>query len=170
MDHNPYETAHIPRAVIDRAAGQACGLAEADCYVHANGAPSWPLIKALRLCSLPRSEHKRLGYKAAAGQPCSPISEKEVRTGLIFILINPDVHTSPCEHALLRATFQWCGQTSTQLAGVVPILKGCRNCLAACSDGKRRSSPEQLFSSLKGLRRIKAQVVSYFLRPSVRRR
>lgn len=80
LDTNPYETAHIPRAVIEEAAGQDCGLAEADCFVHANGVPSWALMKALRLCSLPHKERKTLGHRAAAGQPCSPDTERKVWT------------------------------------------------------------------------------------------
>lgn len=78
LDTNPHDFARLPPALFERAAGQELQLAGAECYLHSNGAPSWQLMRALRLAFLPGHQRKSLGYKAFAGEPCSPQAEVQV--------------------------------------------------------------------------------------------
>ncbi|PRW59526.1 SET DOMAIN GROUP 40 [Chlorella sorokiniana] len=66
---------------LDAADGEAEG-AETGALLHANGAPSWELLRALRLGSATSAERKTSAYLALADQPISTGSERAAFEGL----------------------------------------------------------------------------------------
>ena len=81
LEDNPHDTVFLPPALFSPVVKE---LSDRDCYLHANGVPSWELMKALRLgCEHPRSR-KAAAHLAAAGQLCSGEGELKVSRFLMY--------------------------------------------------------------------------------------
>ena len=82
LETNPHDTAFIPLLAFKAAGAVLSGtLPVTKCYVHANGVPSWELMKAMRLAFLGPQERPLANKFVFAGQPYSADSERRVSLG-----------------------------------------------------------------------------------------
>lgn len=89
-------------------------LPPCQCFLHANGVPSWDLMKALRLSSLEsKSRRTKIGL-AAAGLPCDKNSEILVS----FIMF----HLANFNYSLAEKGYETC-----QIERLYLKAKGCRH-------------------------------------------
>lgn len=80
IDINAHDAVMMPLEYFPPSVVEQLNLGnEAECYVHADGSPSWMLAKALRLGVLSVGERKRVGYKALGGEM---VSEKGEEVGV----------------------------------------------------------------------------------------
>ncbi|GIL45821.1 hypothetical protein Vafri_2966, partial [Volvox africanus] len=73
LPYNPHNTALLDPALLPvpsaarNSAGSPC-LTPADCFLHANGQPSWQLLHFLRYCAASPAERRSAGHRMAAGE------------------------------------------------------------------------------------------------------
>ncbi|GLI63985.1 hypothetical protein VaNZ11_007094, partial [Volvox africanus] len=76
LQYNPHDTALLDPALLPvpsaarTSAGSPC-LTPADCFLHANGQPSWQLLHFLRYCAASPAERRSAGHRMAAGAAVS---------------------------------------------------------------------------------------------------
>jgi hypothetical protein len=68
---------YFPPSVVEQLNHDGGDNDEAECYVHADGRPSWILAKAVRRGVLSGGERKRVGYRALGGEMVSEKGEAE---------------------------------------------------------------------------------------------
>ncbi|EFJ52354.1 hypothetical protein VOLCADRAFT_86703 [Volvox carteri f. nagariensis] len=76
LEGNLHDTARLDPALLPlpsaaRTAGGAPHLAPSDCFLHANGQPSWQLLHLLRYCAASPVERRSAGHLMAAGERVS---------------------------------------------------------------------------------------------------
>ncbi|PNH05183.1 Protein SET DOMAIN GROUP 40 [Tetrabaena socialis] len=87
LEANPHDTAPLDPALLPlpdsaRYAPGAPPLAPADCFLHANGQPSWQLLHLLRYCAATPPERRSWGHKLAAGERVSQEGDRRVLSWL----------------------------------------------------------------------------------------
>ncbi|GLC41210.1 hypothetical protein PLESTB_001526700 [Pleodorina starrii] len=83
LQDNPHDTAQLDPAALPlpssaRAAAGAPYLAPSDCFLHANGQPSWQLLHLLRYCAASPAERRSAGHLMAAGERVSEQGDRQV--------------------------------------------------------------------------------------------
>jgi hypothetical protein len=68
---------YFPPSVVEQLNHGGGANGEAECYLHADGRPSWMLAKAVRQGVLSGGERKRVGYRALGGEMVSENGEAE---------------------------------------------------------------------------------------------
>lgn len=155
MCDNPHDTARLPPRLLPPAVrqqlsgdrgGAGCGggsstvegcwedsaAAAEGCYLHPNGAPSWELLRALRLgCATP-AERKASAYLALSDRPVSAASERGAFEAL----------RAACAAALaeLPTTIE---QDDAELAALRVSSTAAATPPAAAAEGAARQAAEQ---------------------------
>lgn len=74
LQENPHDTVLLDPGLLPLPAAAASALPylnPADCFLHANGQPSWKLLHWLRLAAVSPQERRRCGHLLAAGERAS---------------------------------------------------------------------------------------------------
>jgi hypothetical protein len=64
---NPHDRAYLPPALLQQHTGHR-PVPAAACFLHADGRPSWELLRLLRLNEAPAADRRAKGHLLAAGQ------------------------------------------------------------------------------------------------------